>query len=61
MGEYSNVHVEERKKQVTSSGRLLNNLLLIGAFDTLENNPQLFTSLEDAQKALGTEIGRAHV
>ncbi len=55
MGEYSNVHVEERKKQVTSSGRLLNNLLLIGAFDTLENNPQLFTSLEDAQKALGTD------
>ena len=53
---YPDVHVEERKKQ-TSTGRagLLNNILLIGAFDTLETNPQLFMNVDEAQNALGTD------
>lgn len=53
--EMPDVTVEQRKKQSTGRGGLLNNILLVGAFDTLETTPQLFTNLEDAQEALGTD------
>lgn len=52
---YPDIHVEEQRRQATGRGGLLNNILLIGAFDTVESNPQLFISLDDAQEALGTD------
>lgn len=52
---YPDVHVEERKKQTNGRDGLLNNILLIGAFDTLESNPQFFSDVEKAQAALGTD------
>lgn len=49
--------IEVVQKQRPTKGRsgLLNNILLVGAFDTLETNPQLFASLTEAQTALGTD------
>ena len=52
---YPDTHVEERKKQSTGGSGLLNNILLIGAFDTLETSPLFFENIEDAQIALGTD------
>jgi len=48
--------VEEKKQQQASDrGGLLNNVCLVGAFDTLETEPMLFNELEDAQETLGTD------
>ncbi len=56
MARYPDVVVEEKKKQPSSNrGGLLNNVCLIGAFDTLETEPMLFNELEDAQETLGTD------
>ena len=52
---YPDVHVEEKKKQVSNSRGLLNNILLIGAFDTLETDPMFFEKLDEAQETLGTD------
>ena len=55
MGEIPDIHVEEKRRQASGRSGLLNNILLVGAFDTLETTPQLFIDIEDAQKALGTD------
>lgn len=52
---YPDIHVEEKRRQASGRGGLLNNILLVGAFDTVESNPQLFIGLDEAQEALGTD------
>ncbi len=53
---YPGIHVEERKTTAKGRGSLLNNIVIVGAFDTLEEDPQLFTGLTEAQEALGTDV-----
>lgn len=53
--EYPKIEVFEKQRPVKGRTGLANKVAIIGAFDTLETNPQVFLSLSDAQTALGTD------
>ena len=56
MARYPDVRVKEvKKKQVQGRSGLLNNICIIGAFDTLETEPLLFDDVDKAQEVLGTD------
>ena len=55
MGEVPDIEVICESVPTRGRSGLLNNIAIIGAFDTTESNPQLFASLTEAQEALGTD------
>ena len=56
VAEIPHIEVIEEEEIITENRNgIANKIALIGAFDTLETNPQMFISLTEAQEALGTD------
>ena len=49
------IEVIQKSRPIRSRSGLLNNVCLIGAFDSENNDPQVFVDLEEAKTALGTD------
>lgn len=49
------IHVENKKTQLINSPGNAGKVAVIGAFDTLETNPQLFMTVGEAQTAFGKD------
>ena len=53
--EIPSIHVYNRTAKATNQNGMASKIAVIGAFDTLETNPKLFTSITEAQTAFGND------
>jgi hypothetical protein len=53
--QYPEIEVVQKSRPTKGRSGLLNNIAIIGAFDTTVADPQVFASLDEAQTALGTD------
>ena len=53
--QYPEIEVVQQSRPTKGRSGLLNNIAIIGAFDTTVADPQLFGDLTEAQTALGTD------
>ena len=49
------IHVYNKKTQLINANGMAGKIAVIGAFDTTETNPKLFTSVGEAQEEFGTD------
>lgn len=53
--EIPSIHVYNQTTKSTNLNGMASKIAVIGAFDTLETNPKLFTSIKEAQTLFGTD------
>lgn len=49
------IHVYNKKTQLINANGMASKIAVIGAFDTVETNPKLFTSVGEAQETFGSD------
>lgn len=49
------IHVYNKKTQLINANGMAGKVAVIGAFDTVETNPKIFTSVGEAQETFGTD------
>ena len=54
--EIPSIHVYNQTTKSTNQNGMASKIAVIGAFDTLETNPKLFTSIKEAQTTFGTDV-----